>query len=567
MNEHHGPYGAAIAKARGAVFLGHGAHTGIPHFLERKEYTETHTHVVASPGMGKSFLAEHLLREFTGLGAPASTIEPHGELSRSYYQFLLRQPRLVRERRIIYFKPASRYNAVGFSPFDCGLENPAEVAMVALEAFFKIWGERSFNETPRMERVMHLMFLAFAANRLPLARCHEFLLAPNRTFRENLLAHPEITERQRLMSNEMEQLPMSEKRDRFESTLTRLARIMSTPALTRLFEGQQESLQIPELLDRRSVLIADLSGLSTQEQSLIGTMLVNALYNAAKRRPKHRRDLSVFAIDEFPQFVTTDLARSLDQFRKFGVHLMLVHQRLDQLPPDLKSALTACAKIKIVLGGHSYEDAQLLAHELFSDEVRGDRIKYRNFQTKFRPILTQREVESFSESESDSEGDSRGSQDSSSYGHGDSHGRTWHNSDETLHYALNSSYGSGSSSSAGQSSSHGNATGYTRSYPWVTDHEEFQEESTPSFWSLDEQWHALATRIMSLQKREALIKIFNQPVLDITTPDLKIYPPLPRKRGKSKSKKPSPSADSNAPIEGAVLRPKSEDGLPEDFWE
>jgi hypothetical protein len=557
-------YEIAMAKVRRAVYLGRGARTDRPYFLEEKDYKETSAHVVAPPGFGKSFYTEHLLREFTGCGTPASAVEPHGEFSDSYYQFLLRQPRLVRERKIIHFKPISPSNTTGFSPFDCGLEDPAEVAMVALEAFFKIWGERSFNETPRMERILYLMFLAFAANRLPLARCQEFLLAGNRSFRQNLLLA--VNPRHQDMWNEIEQLPMSEKRDRFDSSLTRLARVMSTPALTRLFDGRHKSLQIPELLDRRSVLVADLSGLSTQEQSLIGTMLVNALYNAAKRRPTYRRNLSVFAIDEFPQFVTSDLARSLDQFRKFGVHLMLVHQRLDQLTPDLKSALMACAKIKIVLGGHQYEDAQLLARELFPNEVRGDRIKYRNFQTKFRPILTQKEVESFSDSESTSEGDSNNSQDSNSYGYGDSRGSTWNGDDETLHYALNSSHGSGRSSSAGHSSSYASASGHTRSYPWVTEHEEFQEESSPTCWSLDEQWHALATRIMTLDKREALVKIFNRAVLDILTPDLKQYPRLPRRRPKAGAPKSKTQAESGMPIEGTIIPPPATDD-PEDFHE
>lgn len=561
MNSQMDLYEIAMAKVRRAIYLGRGAHTARPYFLEARDYAETHTHVVAPPGYGKSFYTEHVLRQFIGLGAPASSIEPHGEFSDSYYQFLLRQPRLARERKIIHFKPVSPANTTGFSPFDCGLEEPAEIAMVALEAFFKIWGERSFNETPRMERIMQVMFLAFAANRLPLARCQEFLLAGNRAFRENLLAS--VNERQRLMWNEIEQLPLSEKRERFDSSLTRLNRVISTPALARLFDGRHKSLQVPDLLDRRSVLVADLSGLSTQEQSLIGTMLVNALYNAAKRRLKHRRSLSVFAIDEFPQFVTSDLARSLDQFRKFGVHLVLVHQRLDQVPPDLLSALMACAKIKFVLGGHEYKDAQLLAREIFPNEVCGKNIKYRNVQTKFRPVLTQREVESFSESESTSEGDSSGSQDSSSGSYGDSYGSALHNNDETLHYALNSSHGSSSSFSAARSSAQSSASAHSRSYPWVTEHVEFQEESTPTYWSLEEQWHALAARLINLEKREVLVKIFNRPVLDIATPDLKQYPPLPRPRRKKRAMKDG----STNTTEATIIPPPTDDDLPEDFHE
>src|SRR5205823_2228177 len=133
-----------------------------------------------------------------------------------------------------------------------------------------------------------------------------------------------------------------------------------------------------------------------------GTMLASGLYHGAKRRPAHTRSLAVVAVDEFPQFMTSDLARSLDQFRKFGVHLILAHQRLAQLDENLRSAVMACAKVKIALGGLEYPDSNVIAHEFFAAEVKGNIVKYRNFQTKFRPVLAQREVESFSDSEADS---------------------------------------------------------------------------------------------------------------------------------------------------------------------
>ena len=96
----------------------------------------------------------------------------------------------------------------------------------------------------------------------------------------------------------------------------------------------------------------------------------------------------------------------------------------------------------------------------------------------------------------------------------------------------------------------------------MTEHEEFQEESTPTYWSLDEQWHALATRVMTLNKRVALVKIFNRPILDVATPDLKQYPPLARPRLLKKTMK----AESVGPIEGIILPPKIDDEN-EDFHE
>jgi hypothetical protein len=98
------------------------------------------------------------------------------------------------------------------------------------------------------------------------------------------------------------------------------------------------------------------------------------------------------------------LARSLDQFRKFGVNLILAHQRLAQLSDDLRSAVMNAAKIKAVFGGLGRDDAEILAPELFTGEVHGKRVKHITYQTKFRPELEEREV--LSESQSATEGDS-----------------------------------------------------------------------------------------------------------------------------------------------------------------
>jgi hypothetical protein len=64
-------YNIAMAKARRAVYLGRGARSSEPYFLEEEEYSETATHIVAPPGFGKTFYAEHQLRQFTGFRTAA----------------------------------------------------------------------------------------------------------------------------------------------------------------------------------------------------------------------------------------------------------------------------------------------------------------------------------------------------------------------------------------------------------------------------------------------------------------------------------------------------------------
>ncbi len=569
------------ARLRRELCLGRGAHSGRLYYLAPHDYLATHTHLVGASNFGKSYYIEHLLRGYTDLQIPASVIDPHGDLAEHYYQFLCRTPRLMRERKIVHFKPGSAANGLGFNPFQCGLADPAEVASLVLESFMKVWGEHTFNETPRLERVLRSMFHVFAANGLPLTECHQFLLTQNRSFRQSLLARVE-DEQVRAGWEELERLPLAEKLIRFESSVNRLQRFIAIPAVANLFAANGNSLNFTDTFTRGDILVADLSRLrSTEAQSLVGTMVVNALYHAAKRRPEGRRAHWFLAIDEFPQFVTADIARSLDQLRKFGIRLILAHQRLSQLPEDLLGAVMTNAKNKVVFGGLSRPDAEVLARELFAGDVTGNQIKHKTFQTKFRPILTQMETETFSDSTTEGESESGGWSHTTSRSRSETKGETESDAesvrelegetDETVTHALGSSRAETISSgeSSGRSGSRGRSRAGTRgrsqSTAFVTDHEEFIEETGRQFRSLDEEWEVLIARIMRLDHREALIKVFNRPVLDIVTPEIRQLPARrPHKKALAKPARNEGSKPETAP---KLLFRGPEGDLPEDFRE
>ncbi len=580
------------ARLNRELYLGRGTHTGRLFYARPDDYLQTHLHLIGASNFGKSFYLEHLLREYTNLGIPASIIDPHGDLAKHYYEWLTQNPRLRREQKIIYFAPGAAHNGIGFNPFDCGLAEPAEVASLVLEAFFKVWGAESFNETPRLERTLRIMFHTFAENGIPLTRAYEFLLVDNISFRRTLLANVADV-RVRQSWEEIEKLPKGEKLVRFESSWNRLQRFLSTPSVARIFADDQPVLDFPGMLSRGEILVANLSRLhSTEAQSLVGTMIVNALYHAAKCRPEGRRRHWVLGIDEFPQFVTTDIARSLDQLRKFGVRLILAHQHLAQLPPDLLGSVRTNAKIKVVFGGLSRPDAEILARELFTGDVRGDRVKHITYQTKFRPVLAKREVEGSSESITENASESEGWSESTSFARSDgwsegsSRGESetqaeslterpdGQEADSTVSHALSttSSYtdsqgstesethGESSGRSGSRSTSRGVTRGSSRSTQFVTEHEEFREETGRQYWPLEEQWEILTARIMNLNPREALVKVLNKPVIDITTPEIRHLP----SRRRRKPVPPARNAETERP-EKESAGPNGD--LPADFRE
>ncbi|MGZ5920057.1 MAG: hypothetical protein ACXWJV_09695, partial [Hyphomicrobium sp.] len=67
-------------------------------------------------------------------------------------------------------------------------------------------------------------------------------------------------------------------------------------------------------------------------------------------------------------------------------------------------SLRSCALASGSLGNRP--DAEVLARALFTGEVDGKRVKHITYQTKFRPTLVEREVDSFSESSGEGDSDS-----------------------------------------------------------------------------------------------------------------------------------------------------------------
>lgn len=83
-----------------------------------------------------------------------------------------------------------------------------------------------------------------------------------------------------------------------------------------------------------------------------------------------------------------------------------------------------------------------------------------------------------------------------------------------------SSFGDSGGRARGKTRSRSRTEGRSQSTVFVTDHQEFPEETGRQFRSLEEEWEKLVARLFNLDRREALIKVFNRPTLDIHTPEV-----------------------------------------------
>jgi hypothetical protein len=98
---------------------------------------------------------------------------------------------------------------------------------------------------------------------------------------------------------------------------------------------------------------------------VLGGLFVTALglaaYSRADIAEEQRRPFFIY-IDEFQNFTTLSIANMLSELRKFRVGMVLAHQYLHQLDPDIQHAVlgNAGTLISFRLG---HEDAAFIARE------------------------------------------------------------------------------------------------------------------------------------------------------------------------------------------------------------
>ena len=286
--------------------------------------------------------------------------------------------------------------------------------------------------------------------------------------------------------------------------------------------------------------LAGQGAISADDRQLLGTLIVNELLTAAFARPQGSRAPFYLAIDEFQHFVTKDICEILDGGRKFGLHLILAHQLLNQLrarDPEVYYSTLTNARTKVVFGGMNDEDLDILSRELFTGEFDPDEIKDEIWQTKFRPVEATRTITSYSSGESSSEsvGHSSGEVTHQSLARGDTYipgsyffsPQPWRLPDST---GITKSSGRSSSSARSNSSSSGySSSESTAEVPWYEYHE-FQELSSRTFRSLEEQLYIKKAQLKRQMQQHAAVLIPGASVQLIKTLTLKDFPIRERDR-------------------------------------
>lgn len=331
-------------------------------------------HFVGASRKGKSNALEVLIRQdvLAGTDAPRGLtfIDPHGSTFASLVSWIA-DHQLHRYRGVRILDPGDPDFAFSFNPFRStrDFETSALVDLL-VNATTAVWGGQDITQTPRLRTVLSELYYALAVNDLTLLEANDFLRYEDPKGLRRHLVSRLPSEESRAFWDDLDRLPPSRRHEYLESTASRLRPFLRSPFIRRVFGQRERTIDLAEEMDRGSIILVNLKPgkfLSPEASRLLGTLLVTEYYTACFRRKNIGLQHFLY-LDECQRFLSQDVARILDESRKFGLSLVLSHQHLGHLREAgelIFGSVMTNTHVKVIFGGLEPDDAEYMARTIF----------------------------------------------------------------------------------------------------------------------------------------------------------------------------------------------------------
>lgn len=320
-----------------------------------------HMYIIGKTGTGKSTLIETLIRQDIAAGHGCALLDPHGDLVERVAMSIPAH----RAADTVFFDVPNPKLSYGYNPFvrvSAGLR--PLVASGIMDVFKKMWDD---SWGPRMEHILRNALLALLDQ--PQASLPDILsLLTSKSFRERSLANIENRQVRSFWQIEFPKYSFRLQADGIAPIQNKVGAFLADPKLRRILTRDDGQIRLRRIMDEGQVLLVNLAHgkIGADSSSLLGGLLVTSLGSAAFSRAyipeASRRPFFLYA-DEFQTFSTLAFANMLSELRKFGVGVVVAHQYLQQVDPDIRHAVFGNAGTVIAFRLGAY-DAARVAQEL-----------------------------------------------------------------------------------------------------------------------------------------------------------------------------------------------------------
>lgn len=345
-----------------------------------------HMHIVGETGTGKSTLIAQMVLADAEAGRGAVVIDPKGDLVNAIVE---RLPASAIERTCL-LDPDDPEMAVGLNVL---AGEDTDLVVDHIVSVFKRIYEGAWG--PRSDDIMRASCLTLA--QLPDATLAEVpLLLTNRELRAAVRHRAESFE----MGGDLrgfwdwyEQLGEQQRSQNTAPLMNKLRAFLLRGHVRAIVGQAKPKLDIDSLLEKGGLLLVRIpkGTLGEETSRILGAFVVARVWQAAMRRagtPESKRNPLSLYVDEMHNYLA--LPRSFEDMlaeaRGYGLSLVLAHQHMGQLPKEMREALAANARTKIVFAC-SPDDAKSLSKHFDNFLTEPDLANLAVYQAACRPCI------------------------------------------------------------------------------------------------------------------------------------------------------------------------------------
>jgi len=301
------------------------------------EDRRAHLYAVGKTGTGKSSFLEFLIRQDLVNGNGLALFDPHGDLVERIYRFAVDTGRTD----VVYLNVPDLTQSFGFNPL--GGVAPLRRSLAAaglIEAFKKIfddsWGVR-------LEHFFrHALLLLLDQPSATLADVPRLFL--DSQYRKQAVEYATADQVRRFWTFEFPNYPPRFRTEAVAPIMNKVGAFLADPFLYRILATPESSFDLRDIMDKSHVLLVNLAKGKIGEgpAALFGALMMSSLSLVGLSRsdmPEEKRSDFFIYGDEFQTYTTLAIANMLAELRKYGVGMVLANQYLEQLDPEVKSAI------------------------------------------------------------------------------------------------------------------------------------------------------------------------------------------------------------------------------------
>ncbi len=336
-----------------------------------------HLVVTGPTGTGKSWLLAQLIRQDMAAGRSVILFDPKGDLCRTVMGFVPGRTRTI----VLDLADASRPVPVRL------IESRPEILERSVDEVLQLFVDLFPGAIgPRSADILRALFYIVATNP-GFAFADAPAILTNSRLRQTLTAQV-VDPYHREFWRAFEAASEAERASIVAPPMNKLRGVLSDRRLRLVLGSVKATWSWDDVLEDRGVVLVNLNRgeIGSSASTLIASALMSQLWRAIQRR-RARHEVSL-VVDEVQDTLrsTADLADVLAMARSARVSVSAAHQNLAQLPSELRSALAANARSKVVFQCGS-DDARVLAAQLGGEVTPADLQSLPAFEAYFAPCV------------------------------------------------------------------------------------------------------------------------------------------------------------------------------------